>query len=41
MLAALVDGRVDKGSDLLIFSDSAVCIGFLEHGWSFETWLNT
>ncbi len=39
VLAAISAGRVKTGSDLLIFSDSALCIGFLEHGWSFSTWL--
>jgi ribonuclease HI len=37
-LRGLGDGRILAGSTLLIFSDSALCIGYLEHGWSFSTW---
>jgi ribonuclease HI len=31
-------GHIPKGSTLLIFSDSALCIGFLVAGWSFTSW---
>ena len=37
-LKAIEDGRILPGSTLLIFSDSALCIGFLVHGWAFSTW---
>ena len=38
MEVALTTGQVEPGSDLLIFSDSALCIGFLDHGWAFAKW---
>jgi ribonuclease HI len=37
-IKALADGLILEGSSLLVFSDSALCIGFLVHGWSFTTW---
>ena len=37
-LRALADKRIPKNSSLLVFSDSALCIGFLVQGWAFNTW---
>ena len=37
-LTAVKTGRIARGSRYLIFSDSALCIGFLTHGWNFATW---
>ena len=38
LLLALDQKRVGRGTELLVFSDSAICIGFLMHGWAFKTW---
>ena len=37
-LASVKAGRIKRGSKFLVFSDSALCIGFLVHGWSFTSW---
>jgi ribonuclease HI len=36
--AALVSGRIGKGARVLVFSDTALCLGFLVQGWTFSTW---
>ena len=38
MLRMVAEGRVDLGTELIVFSDSAICIGFLLHGWALKTW---
>ena len=35
---ALDTGALAEKSKVLIFSDSALCIGYLVHGWAFSTW---
>ena len=37
-LGALEAKLIPCASSLIIFSDSALCIGFLVAGWSFATW---
>ena len=36
---AIASGRVAKGSLFILFSDSAICIAYLERGWAFSTWV--
>ena len=38
MLRLVSEGRVPLGSELIVFSDSAICVGFLLQGWAFKTW---
>jgi ribonuclease HI len=35
----VLSGVIPRGSALLVFSDTALCIGYLVHGWSFSTWV--
>ena len=32
------DGTVTPGIEIFIFSDSALCIGYLDRGWHFANW---
>ena len=32
-------GIIKKGSTLLVFSDTALCIGYLVHGWALSAWV--
>ena len=32
------DGTVTPGKEIFIFSDSALCIGYLDRGWHFDNW---
>ena len=32
------DGTVSPGIEIFIFSDSALCIGYLDRGWHFANW---
>ena len=32
------DGTVTPGIEIFIFSDSALCIGYLDRGWHFASW---
>jgi ribonuclease HI len=36
--AGLTDGRVQPRSRVIVFSDTALCIGFLVRGWAFSSW---
>jgi ribonuclease HI len=35
---ALDQGVIGEGSEVLVFSDSALCIGHVDRGWSFPRW---
>jgi ribonuclease HI len=35
----LEGGTVESGEDVYIFSDSALCIGYLDRGWHFANWV--
>ena len=36
--AALDQGEIREGSEVLVFSDSALCIGHVDRGWAFPRW---
>ena len=38
LLALIACGQVALGSELVVFSDSAICVSFLQQGWAFRTW---
>jgi ribonuclease HI len=35
---ALEQGRIKEGSEVFVFSDSALCIGHVDRGWRFPKW---
>ena len=35
---ALVQGKIKEGSEVFVFSDSALCIGHVDRGWRFPRW---
>jgi ribonuclease HI len=36
--AGVKAGTIDRGTKVLIFTDSALCVGYLTRGWSFPRW---
>ena len=35
---ALTRGKIKEGSEVFVFSDSALCIGHVDRGWCFPRW---